>query len=435
MPKLTARKVEGLKEPGMYGDGEGLYLCVSTGGTKSWILRTAVYGRRRELGLGSATLVSLAEAREESRRLRKVARAGGDPDTIRNRETLTFEEAAKRVHKKLEPTWSNPKHAAIWLSAIEAYAYPHFGKRPINKVATPDVLKALEPIWTTKHETARRIMQRISTIFDWAKVAGHYPFENPVTGVKKALGAVNTKTKHMASLAWLELPAFMSELALREGVSARTLEFIILTATRSGEARGARWREIDIKERVWTVPAERMKRRIPHRIPLSRASCDILERMVGMDSDLVFPSVQANRAGIARVQSVNVFQALLRRMERDGFTVHGFRSTFRDWCSEDAHAEREVAEAALSHATGNEVERAYARSDLFDRRRTLMEQWGRYATSQRQPQSSMVLRRAQDKDVVESAPIKTLPKAGPVRRKRLANHCSAVTAPKSTTPK
>ncbi|GAB1478370.1 hypothetical protein MASR2M74_09170 [Paracoccaceae bacterium] len=268
MVGLTARKVESLKEPGMYGDGAGLYLCISKGGTKTWILRTTVYGHRRELGLGSTTLVPLAEAREEARRLRKVARAGGDPETVRNRDTITFEEAAKRVHQKLEPTWSNPKHAASWLSAVEAYAYPQFGKRPINKVGTPDILKVLEPIWTAKHETARRIMQRLSTIFDWAKVAGHYPHENPVNGVKKALGTVNAKATHMESMPWPELPAFMKELAKREGVSARTLEFVILTAMRSGEVRGTRWDEIDLKKKVWTVPGERMKRRIPHSVPL-----------------------------------------------------------------------------------------------------------------------------------------------------------------------
>ncbi|SEN37445.1 Integrase [Pseudorhodobacter antarcticus] len=430
LPKLTARKVEGLKEPGMHGDGEGLYLCVSVGGTKSWILRTTVYGRRRELGLGSATLVSLAEAREEARRLRKVARAGGDPETIRNRETLTFAEAAKRVHKNLEPTWSNPKHAAGWLSAVEAYAFPCFGKRPINKVGTPDILLVLEPIWTTKHETARRVMQRLSTIFDWAKVAGHYPAENPVTGVKKALGTVNTATKHMASMPWQDLPDFMMELYSREGVSARTLEFIILTATRSGEARGARWEEIDLEERAWHIPGERMKRRIPHRIPLSSAACAVLERMKGMDAEIVFPSVQTAKTAKPRVQSVNVFQALLQRMEREGFTIHGFRSTFRDWCSEDAHAEREVAEAALSHATGNEVERAYARSDLYDRRRTLMEQWGNFTTTVVNGNSAELSVGFQNHNKSESTSLSAGVKPPAVARKKLEKHRSKAAVPK-----
>jgi integrase len=390
MPRLTKLRVDSLRLTGMYGDGEGLYLCVSKGGTKSWILRTTVYGRRRELGLGSTSLVTLSEAREEARRLRKVARGGGDPETIRNRETLTFEEAAKRVHEKLSPTWSNGKHAAGWLSAVEFYVFPKIGKRPISKVGTPDVLAILEPIWTEKHPTARRVLQRLSVIFDWAKVAGHYPFENPVNGVKKALGAVNSRATHMASMAWPDLPVFMKELEAREGVSARTLEFIILTAVRSGEARGAKWKEIDNKERVWNIPAERMKRRIPHSVPLSSAAWAVLERMRGMNEELIFPSNQSSSSGKAREQSVNVFQALLRRMNRDGFTVHGFRSTFRNWASEGFKVEREVAEAALSHATGNAVERAYARSDLLDRRRPLMEEWGCYAYGKRPVETLIV---------------------------------------------
>ena len=365
--------------------------------------------------------MKLADAREEARRLRKVARAGGDPETARNRDEITFEEAAKRVHQKLEPTWSNPKHAASWLSAVEAYAYPQFGKRPINKVGTPDILKVLEPIWTAKHETARRIMQRLSTIFDWAKVANHYPHENPVNGVKKALGTVNAKAAHMESMPWPELPAFMKELATREGVSARTLEFVILTAMRSGEVRGTRWDEIDLKKKVWTVPGERMKRRIPHSVPLSDPACAVLERMKGMDDKLVF-HMQTTKTGKGRVQSVNVFQALFKRMDRDGFTTHGFRSTFRDWCSEYAHAEREVAEAALSHATGTAVERAYARSDLFDRRRSLMDQWGDYATGTKPAQTSKHSVTTAEREESESAPVATTPARQSVKRKRLAKH-------------
>jgi len=236
----------------------------------------------------------------------------------------------------------------------------------------------LSPIWIEKHETAKRLRQRISTIFDWAKGAGHYPHENPVNGLKKALPLVKRRPEHMAAMLWRDVPDFMAELATREGVSARTLEFIILTAARSGEARGARWSEIEGS--VWTVPGERMKRGVLHRVPLSAEALAVMERVRGLDNDLIFPSVQRGPKGEAKGQSVMVFKALLKRMHRSGFTVHGFRSTFRDWCSESARTERELAEAALSHATGNEVERAYARSDLFERRRTLMDAWGRYAT-------------------------------------------------------
>lgn len=380
MPKLTARKIETAKEPGMYADGEGLYLRIGPTGGKSWILRTVVHGRRRELGIGSASLVGLAEAREKARQLRKVARDGGDPDTLRKRENLTFEEAAKRVHAQLLPTWKNKKHAETWLSSIENHANPAFGKRPIGTVTTADVLKALTPIWTDRNETANRLKQRIAAVFDWAKGAGHYPHENPVNGLKKALPVVKSVDSHMASLPWQDLPALMSDLAQREGVSARTLEFIILTAVRSGEARGARWAEFDLKSKTWTIPGERMKRGIQHRVPLCDAAVVILEKMKGLDADLVFPSATRAKDGAAKPQSDMVFKALYERMKRKGFTTHGFRSTFRDWCSESAHAEREIAEAALAHATGNAVERAYARSDLFERRRKLMGLWGQYAS-------------------------------------------------------
>jgi integrase len=378
MPKLTARKVETLSKSGMHSDGEGLYLHVSGSGAKSWILRTVVHSRRRDIGLGSASLVSLAEARESARALRKIARQGGDPLAHRRKETLTLSQAAERVHASLLPTWRNAKHATNWLSSIEAYVNPKLGSRPLDTIGTADVLMVLSPIWTEKHETASRLKQRLSTIFDWAKGAGHYPHENPVNGVKKALPPVRRRAEHLAAMDWRDVPAFMQELATREGVSARSLEFLILTAARSNEARGARWDEISGD--VWTVPADRMKRGVPHRVPLSTEAVAVLERLRDLDPNLIFPS---NRPGVgnkARPQSVMVFASLLKRMKRAGFTVHGFRSTFRDWASEYAHADREVAEAALSDAVGNEVEQAYARSDLFERRRRLMEEWARFVT-------------------------------------------------------
>lgn len=378
MPNLTARRVETVKEPGLHGDGGGLFLRVTATGAKSWILRTVVHGRRRDLGLGSAALVPLVEAREKARIYRKVARDGGDPDTLRNREHLTFKDAAERVHKNLVPTWRNAKHTETWLATVRTHAFPSFGNRPIDKVGTADILKILTPIWTEKHETAKRLRQRLSTIFDWAKGAGHYPHENPVNGLKKALPPVKAKAEHMAAMGWQVLPGFVADLAGREGVSARTLEFLILTAVRSGEARGARWSEIE--GNIWTIPGIRMKRGLPHRVPLSREAMAVLDKLRGLDAELVFPGVKRGAGGQGMEQSVMVFKALLKRMKCEGFTVHGFRSTFRDWCSESAKADRDVAEAALSHATGNAVEQAYARSDLFDRRAQLMAEWARYAT-------------------------------------------------------
>jgi integrase len=380
MGKLSVKRVAATREPGMYGDGDGLYLRVGPTGAKSWILRTLVHGRRREMGLGSLTWMSLAEAREESRKLRTEARSGRDPDLLRKREELSFEEAAKRHHASLSRTLKSDRHADLWLRSLELYAFPKIGKRPIQSITSADVMGILNPIWAKKHDTARRVRQRIAAVFDWAKGAGHYPHENPVAGLKKALPAVKRKAEHMAALPWRELPAFMAQLASREAVSARCLEFLILTALRSGEVRGAQWSEIDLDAATWLVPDARMKRGVPHRVPLSTNALAVIEKVQGLDSVYVFPSPKHGTNNRAQPLSVMAFKPLLGRMGADGFTVHGFRSTFRDWCSESAHADREVAEAALSHATGNEVERAYARSDLFDRRRALMDVWGRFAT-------------------------------------------------------
>ena len=388
MPNLTNRKVETVKLPGMYGDGEGLYLRVGPSGGKSWIVRTLIKGRytksgkplRWEGGLGSAKLVSLAEAREKARALRKIARDGGDPVTTHSKETLTFEAAARRVHQNLLPTWRNKKHAETWLATIENYALPVFGNRVIEDVGTADILAVLSPIWVEKHETAKRLKQRLATVFDWAKGAGHYPHENPVNGLKKALPPVKHRPKHMPALPWRDVPEFMSSLSQREGMSARTLEFLILTACRSGEVRGARWEEIDSD--VWTLPGQRTKVGLPHRVPLSDPAKNVLELVRGQDAEFVFPSHVRGKFGEAREQSVMVFKGLMKRMSVEGITIHGFRSTFRDWCSECARADREVAEAALAHATGNEVERAYARSDLFERRVVLMDAWGRFCAGE-----------------------------------------------------
>ncbi|SOC10186.1 integrase [Rhodobacter sp. JA431] len=382
MAKLTVKGIEAKREPGMYGDGDGLYLRIGPTGAKSWILRTVVHGRRRELGLGPAPLVPLAEARELARQYRKIARQGGDPDTKRRQESLTFAKAAAKLHAQLLPTWKNRKHAETWLASIEAYANPHFGNRPLHTITSADILRALEPIWTAKPETAKRVRQRISAVFDWARGAGQYSEANPVDGLTKALPVVKASGDHMAALPWGDLPAFWAQLGARDAIAARCLEFLILTAARSGEARGARWAEIDLEARVWNVPAERMKRGIAHRVPLCEPALSVLKTVRGLDADFVFPSVQRSKSNEARPMSDMVFKGLFKRMGREGFTTHGFRSTFRDWASESAHADREVAEAALAHATGNAVERAYARSDLFERRRALMDAWGRYATGE-----------------------------------------------------
>ncbi|MBF9057715.1 integrase arm-type DNA-binding domain-containing protein [Rhodobacterales bacterium HKCCSP123] len=379
MGKLTKREVDSLRTPGMHGDGDGLYLNVSQAGSKSWVLRTRIKGEsaRREFGLGSVDHVPLAEAREKARELRAEARRGKNPKAKRDAKPVTFEDAARKVHANLLPTFRSEKHGEVWLASLERHAFPRLGSQPIETIGMTDVLAVLSCIWTAKHDTARRIKQRIGTIFDWAKGAGHYLHENPVAGIEKSLPKVKHRAQHMASLPWQELPAFMSDLSEREGVSARTLEFVILTGVRSGEARGARWSEIE--DGVWTIPAERMKMHRAHRVPLSAEALAVLEQVRGLDAELVFPSVSRGRDGKAREQSVNVFKALFGRMGRESITAHGFRSTFRDWATLQAKAPWEVAEAALAHEF-KRVERAYIRDDLLEPRSALMDAWGRYAT-------------------------------------------------------
>ncbi len=372
----------------MYGDGEGLYLRVGPTGAKSWILRTTIRGRltstgkplRWEGGLGSTKLVSLAEAREKAHELRKVARNGGDPSILRSGDVLTFAQAAKQVYEINAPTWKNEKHKQTWLASLESYVFPTIGNRDITTIESADVLQVLSPIWVEKNETAKRIKQRIGAIFDWAKGSQVYHHENPINGLKKALPRVVRKPKRMAALPWQEVPGFMASLQDREGVSARALEFIILTACRSGEARGAMWSEIEAD--CWTVPGGRMKRGLEHRVPLSCYAENVLEQVKGLDDRFCFPSSVIARGGAVRPLSVMVFKSLFNRLGVDGITVHGFRSSFRDWASESAHAPREVAEAALAHSSGNEVERAYARSDLFERRRGLMDSWGQFCSGE-----------------------------------------------------
>lgn len=381
MGKLTAKAVSAIKDAGMHGDGQGLYLHVSKGGAKSWILRVTVKGeaKRREIGLGAVSALGLADAREKARALRAEARAGRNPIASRDREIMTFERAARELHESLKPTFRSEKHAKQWIASLEYEAngvFKKLGHRKIEDIRRDDVLSILAPIWTTKHPTAKRLRQRIEAIFDWAIGKGQHPGPNPVDGaLRRALGKGARKPKHHAALPWRQVPEFMGELAERKAIAARCFEYIILTAVRSGEARGATWNEIDLENRVWIIPAERMKAENEHRVPLSEPTIAILEQVRGLDPVYPFPSPRDG----GKPLSVNAFRPLLARMGKEGLTVHGFRSTFRDWCGESAHADRQVAEAALAHTVAG-VEGAYFRSDLFERRRELMDAWGRYAT-------------------------------------------------------
>jgi integrase len=389
MGKLTVKGVEAKSKPGMYGDGEGLYLNVAAGGSRSWVFRGTIKGRvtesgtpyRVEVGLGSVADVGLAAARERASELRKLCRAGSNPLDEKRRQRLTFEQVARQLYRKEEATWA-ASHAKRWIASLESFAFAKIGHRPVEDIRRPDVVSVLEPIWRSHHETARKVKIRMAQVIDYATDRGLYNEANPARGTIRSLENFERAPRHMPALAWRDLPDFMLSLKAREGVSARALEFAILTCARSGEVRGARWSEFDLVEMVWAIPAERMKARRAHRVPLSNDALSVLGQLRGLDAELVFPSAQRSSDGKAKVMSDMAFAALMRRMKVSGITTHGFRSTFRDWCSESARADFELAEAALAHSVGNTTVRAYARSDLFDRRRDLMQAWARFVTGQ-----------------------------------------------------
>ena len=379
---LTAVQVRTLKVPGRYADGNGLYLVVEPSGSKRWLLRTVVQSRRRDIGLGGVSIVSLAEAREKALSYRKFARDGGDPLAERRKTKATiptFAEAAEKVHEEHKASWANPKHAAQWINTLTTYAIPHFGTRRVDQIETPDVLRALSPIWLTKPETARRVRQRIGTVFNWAKAAGHCSGENPVEGVAKGLPKQTDEVEHHAALPFAEVPGFVARLQTADRGEGTKLafEFLILTALRTSEVLGARWEEIDAAEGVWTVPAKRMKMKRVHRVPLSPRALAILERakLLAADSPFVFPGQKAGKP-----LSNMAFEMTLRRMSVP-VTAHGFRSSFRDWAAEATNYPNEVAEMALAHVVKNRVEAAYRRGDLLEKRRGMMAEWAAFATS------------------------------------------------------
>jgi integrase len=377
---LTALKVRAVNEPGRYGDGNGLYLVVEPTGAKRWMLRTVVQGRRRDIGLGGAQLVSLAEAREKALNLRKVARAGGDPVAEKARTLVpTFAQAAQSAHTEHVAAWRNKKHAAQWISTLRRYAFPGIGARRVDQIETPDVLKVLSPIWLAKPETARRVKQRIGTVLDWAKAAGFRTGENPVNGVAKGLPKQPDQKSHHATLPYGEVPSFMLNLRASDITEPTRLafEFLILTSARTKEVIQARWSEV--KDGVWTLPRERMKAKREHRVPLSPRCLAILRRAKELSdgSEYVFCGHSAGKP-----LSNMVFLMSLRRMGID-VTAHGFRSAFRDWAAERTNFTREVCEAALAHTIRDKAEAAYRRGDLFEKRRKLMNAWAAFATAGR----------------------------------------------------
>jgi len=379
------------KPPGLYPDGKGLYLRVSTAKTKSWVFRYMLDGRARYMGLGSVDDVTLAEARDKRDEARKglkneridpidAKRAKAAQERLEKAKAVTFKDAAGRYIKAHGPGWKNAKHAAQWTATLETYAYPVIGELPVQAVDTALVTQILEPIWTTKNETASRVRGRIEAVLDWARARGFREGENPARWrghLDHLLVDRNRLARgHHAALPFAEIGDFMALLRAREGVSAKALEFTILTAARTSEALGARWNEIDFDAKVWTVPAERMKAKRDHRVPLSAAALAILTPLSEARSgEFVFPGAKKDQ-GLSNMALLTV----LRRMERGDLTAHGFRSTFRDWAAERTNYPRDVAEMALAHAIADKVEAAYRRGDLFDKRRGLMDAWGTFTS-------------------------------------------------------
>ncbi len=379
---LSTKFVRDVARAGRYCDGHGLYLDVRPSGSRSWVQRIAIRGRRRELGLGGFPLVSLDEARAEAFANRKLARAGGDPlaEKRRARNAPTFEAAAGRVWRQVRPGWRNRKYGRDWMQGLARHAFPRLGPIPVAEVTGADVVETLEPIWHARPATARRVRQRIGTVMQWA-MAMEYRADNPCDRIGPALGRQQDVVRHMPALPHREVAAAVAAVraARVRPVVKLAFEFLVLTAARSGEVRGARWAEMDLAGRVWTVPDARMKGNREHRVPLCGRAVEVLgeARARAGRGPLVFPTARGGRLKD---------EALSRPLKDLGLPAvpHGFRSSFRDWAAEETNHPREVVEAALAHAVRNRVEAAYARSDLFERRRRLMDDWGDYLGTRRE---------------------------------------------------
>lgn len=375
MGKLTAAQVRNLKTPGRYMDGDGLALVITAPQKGYWVLRATVNGRRRDIGLGSLDLVKLAEAREAAIDMRRDIQRGLDPVAERKRqkiEILTFKAAAKKVHAEQTASWKNGKHQDQWLNTLESYAFPKLGDRLVNDIEGPLIREVLLGIWLSKPETARRVKQRIGVVLDWAYANGMRLTEAPMRSLNRALPRQPKKDGHFAAMPYEDVPAFIEHLHKRNSVTRLALEFLILTAARSGEVRGAKWSEIDLESKLWTVPANRMKVGKKHTVPLTAAAINVLERarpFYAECSDLVFPG-----RNVLRPLSDMTLLKVMRCAELP-FTVHGFRSAFRDWAAERSSYPGEVAEAALAHTVANRVEAAYRRTDYLDKRKLLMKDW------------------------------------------------------------
>jgi integrase len=387
--RLSATKIASLKKPGYYSDGSNLYFRIADGGTRGWIFRYALNGRTRDMGLGPHPEVGLASARERAFDNRKLVADKIDPIATRNAQrasdrvdasrSISFEQCCTAYIAAHEASWRNAKHRAQWAATLATYVYPVFGKLPASAIDTGLVMRVLEPIWTTKPETATRVRGRIEAVLDWARVRGYRTGENPARwrGHLDHLLPAKSKIKrieHFAAMSYEQLGPFVAALRQQPSIIARALEFLVLTAARTGEVVGATWDEIDLGTKTWTIPAARMKAHREHRVPLSPRALTILKAMqAARHCDYVFPGVKEGKP----IHESSMLW-MLGRMDCDGITAHGFRSTFRDWAAERTSFPREIAELALAHSVGSGVEQAYRRSDMFDKRRKLMDAWAEF---------------------------------------------------------
>lgn len=376
--KLTSARVRALTKPGLHSDGAGLYLAVSETGARSWRYIYRKGGRRREMGLGSYPGVSLRDARTRRDELNAMRARGEDPITVRASGVAgkpTFGKVATDLVTGREGGWKNAKHRQQWRNTLNTYAEPIWDK-PVDEVAVADLITILQPIWLKKHETASRVRGRIEAVLSAAKVQGYRSGENPATwrgNLELLLPRVpKGAQRHHAAMPYQEVPAFVARLGRRDGLAARALELLIHTAARTSEMLEATWSEFDLDDCLWTIPADRMKAGRMHRVPLTAPVVELIKTLP-TQSEFLFPGMKPNKplSNMAMMQ-------VLRRMSVEGVTVHGFRSSFRDWAADVAHAPREIAEAALAHQIGSEVERAYRRGDALERRRELMAAWSSF---------------------------------------------------------
>ena len=396
MGNLTAAKAKSLSKPGMHGDGEGLYLSVSRSGSRSWVQRISIEGRRRELGLGSFPAIGLAQARGLAAANRTAVAEGRDPlaerrEAKRKAAIPTFREAAKQTFEANRPRWRNGKHTASWWQTLERHAFPTLGDMPVDRIGREDVLRVLTPIWSVRMETARRVRQRTRTVLRWCMAHGYVEHNAAGEAIDGALPPMPRLRAHLRAMPYQEVSAALATVEASKAslASKLCLRFLVLTAARSGEARGATWDEIDEATGEWRIPGSRMKAGVEHRVPLSDAALELLEqaRVLRDGSGLIFPS--SVKAGHP-MSDMTLTQVLRKTGLAERSTVHGFRSAFRDWAAECTSAPHAVMELSLAHAVGSSVEQAYARSDLIEKRRVLMQAWADFVAgdaSERLPPS------------------------------------------------